>query len=228
MPTTRAKKLLTQSKRLSVPCPTYLQALLALVCFLAGISATVPAASILEAQTLADGTLYSDQVARKIGDLITIQIVESTNIQDSASTDLSRESDVSSGIIMVPGSDKLPYAPGAEDAHPGIAWDSSKEFKGSGSYSRQGRLTTTITGRVIDVLENGNLLVEGRRTVSYNNEDKTVIVVGICRTADIATDNSIMSEKLHNFEVAIEGDGPLTRAQQEGWLTRLFDTVWPL
>jgi flagellar L-ring protein precursor FlgH len=211
--------------------PSHCRSQLALALFLACLGwhhNNLTAASLLNAQTLADGTLYSDQVARKIGDLITIQVVESTTVQDTATTALSRASDVESAVTLVPGSDRLPPSPGASDTLPGIAWESAKDFSGSGSYNRQGRLTTAITGRVIDVLENGNLLIEGRRTVSYNNEDKTVIVVGICRTADIATDNSILSEKLHNFEVAIEGDGPLTRAQQEGWLTRLFDTVWPL
>jgi flagellar L-ring protein precursor FlgH len=84
-----------------------------------------------------------------------------------------------------------------------------------------------ITGRVTDVLDNGNLVIEGRRTMRVNADSKTIVVSGVIRTADIRSDNTIPSEKLHNFQVAIEGEGPLSRAQQEGWLARLFDVVWP-
>ena len=104
----------------------------------------ISANSLIEASTLADGTLYSDQVARKIGDLITIRVVETTTVQDAASTDLSRDADVNSAVTMVPGSDDVPPTPvlAGSGALPGIAWNSSKAFSGSGSYNRQGNLST--------------------------------------------------------------------------------------
>jgi flagellar L-ring protein precursor FlgH len=77
------------------------------------------------------------------------------------------------------------------------------------------------------VLENGNLVIEGRRIVRVNEDSKTIVVTGVIRTADVRSDNTVLSEKLHNFQVAIEGEGPLSRSQQEGWLGRLFDVVWP-
>ena len=188
------------------------------------------AADLFPARTLADGTLYSDQVARRVGDLITIRVMETTDISDNQQTDLERSSDGDARILMIPGAAQPIPSPGGTDnnALPGLAWESEKNFEGAGSYSRQGRLETKITGRVIDVLANGNLVIGCRRAVTYNKETKTVLITGICRTADITTDNTILSEKMHDFQVAVEGEGPLSRQQQEGWLARLMDTVWPL
>jgi flagellar L-ring protein precursor FlgH len=84
-----------------------------------------------------------------------------------------------------------------------------------------------ITGRVIDVLDNGNLLVEGRRSVKVGNDTKTILITGIIRTADIQANNTVLSEKLHNFQVSIVGEGPLNRSSREGFLGEILDILWP-
>lgn len=187
------------------------------------------AASLWQAETLADGNLYSDQVARKPGDLITILVKETTSVTDDQKTSTKRENDLDAQVRMVPGTSALPSQTGTSTigALPGISATSKKEFDGEGKYTAKGEVRAVITGRVTDVLDNGNLVIEGRRTVRVNADAKTIVVSGVIRTADIVADNTVASEKLHNFQVAIEGEGPLSRAQQEGWLARLFDVVWP-
>lgn len=187
------------------------------------------AASLWQAETLADGNLYSDQVARKPGDLITILVKETTSVTDDQKTSTSRENDIDAQVKMLPETSRVPSVQGSSTigALPGVTLASSKEFEGAGKYTAKGEMRAVITGRVTDVLDNGNLVVEGRRTVRVNNDSKTIVVSGVIRTADVRSDNTVASEKLHNFQVAIEGEGPLSRAQQEGWLARLFDVVWP-
>ncbi len=187
------------------------------------------AESLFKAETLADGTLYSDQVARRKGDLITIMVQETTTITDNQKTALKRENDISAHVNLVPGMKETPASAGTSAAGklPGLEITSAKDFKGDGSYSATGNVQTAITGRVIDVLDNGNLVVEGRRQLKIGNDTKTILVTGIIRSADISAQNQVYSQKMHNFEVSIMGEGPLSRTQQEGWISRLLDVVWP-
>jgi flagellar L-ring protein precursor FlgH len=190
----------------------------------------LPAASMWTSETLADGSLYADQVARKRGDLITILVKETVTITDKQTTNTSRKSDpIKAQISLVPGTTQLPATQGSStvDTLPAIGASSENTFKGDGSYTASGDVRATITGRVVDVLDNGNLLVEGRRQIQVNDDSKTILVTGIVRTADLKSDNTILSEKLHNFQVSIEGEGPLARSQQKGWVGKIVDVLWP-
>lgn len=194
------------------------------------LGAPVAAQSLWQGETLADGNLYSDQVARRSGDLITIMVKETTSVTDSQKTERTRSSTLDASVGMVPFTSALPATQGTSTVGrlPALQMESEKEFEGEGKYSQRGDVRAVITGRVVDVLDNGNLVVEGRRSVKVNADTKTIIITGVIRTADIHSDNTVLSEKLHNFQVAIEGEGPLSRSQQEGWLGRLFDILWPL
>jgi flagellar L-ring protein precursor FlgH len=187
------------------------------------------AESLWRSETLSDGTLYSDQVARRKGDLITILVVETTSVSDTQRTEKSRENDISASVNMVPLTTATPSSIGASSVGhlPALDLESNREFEGIGEYRAEGSVRAVITGRVMDVLDNGNLVVEGRRSVQVNEDTKVILITGIARTADVLSDNTVRSEKLHNFQVAIEGEGPLTRSQQEGWLGRIFDVIWP-
>ncbi len=187
------------------------------------------AESLFKAETLADGTLYSDQVARRSGDLITILVKETTSISERHKTQNKRENTVEAAVTLFPGSNELPAATGSPQAGtlPALAMNSEKDFKGEGKYEAEGEVKATITGRVIDVLDNGNLLIEGRRLVKVNQDTKTILITGIIRTADIQANNTVFSEKLHNFQVSIVGEGPLTRSGSEGFLGQILDILWP-
>ncbi len=187
------------------------------------------AESLFKAETLADGTLYSDQVARRAGDLITILVKETTSISERTKTENKRENTIDAAISLIPGTNQVPAAVGTASAGklPALKAASNKEFKGEGKVEAEGEVKAVITGRVIDVLDNGNLLVEGRRLVRVNKDTKTILITGIIRTADIQANNTVLSEKLHNFQVSIEGEGPMTRSNHEGWLGEILDILWP-
>ena len=187
------------------------------------------AESLFKAETLADGTLYSDQVARRSGDLITILVKETTSISETQKTQNKRENTVDAAVTLFPGSNEIPASTGSPQAGtlPALAANSKKDFKGEGKYEAEGEVKAVITGRVIDVLDNGNLLIEGRRLVRVNKDTKTILITGIIRTADIQANNTVLSEKLHNFQVSIVGEGPLARSGNEGFLGQILDIIWP-
>ncbi len=200
---------------------------LALLLLLAPV-AMLPAASLFTAETMADGTLYSDSVARRQGDLITILVQESTSVSEKNKTTAKRDNTLSAAVNMLPYSSEIVQSAGnSSNRLPAVSAESSKNFQGQGDYEATGEVKATITGRVLDVLDNGNLLIEGRRAVRVNNDTKTILITGIIRTSDIRSDNTVLSEKLHNFQVSIVGEGPLTRSQSEGFLGQIADILWP-
>jgi flagellar L-ring protein precursor FlgH len=80
---------------------------------------------------------------------------------------------------------------------------------------------------VVEVLDNGNLVLEGKRNVKVNKEQYTLKITGIARPIDIAADNTIESEKMSNIKFGLEGKGWLTRAGTKGWYARVKDAFWP-
>lgn len=191
--------------------------------------AQATAQSLWSSESLADGTLYTDQVARRKGDLLTILVKETTAISEKAKTETKRKNDMSAQVNMLPATPQVAPTSGASTVGtlPGMGASSDKNFKGEGTFESTGDVRATITGRVLDVLENGNLVIEGRRQVKIQNDTKTILITGIIRTADLKADNTVLSEKMHNFQVSIEGEGPLARAQSEGILGQIADVLWP-
>lgn len=191
--------------------------------------APLAAESLFRAETLADGNLYADATARRRGDLLTVVIQESTSVTENQKTDTSRDNKIGAGVNMFPGSNQLPAQIGqsTNGRLPGIDMESNKEFQGQGKYDLTHKVRSTIAVQVVDVLDNGSLVIRGSREVLVNEDRKTIQIAGIVRPSDIKSDNTVLSEKLYDLQVSIAGEGPLTRAQQEGWLGKLIDIVWP-
>ena len=192
------------------------------------LCAPLAAESLFRAETLADGNLYADATARRRGDLLTIIIQESTSITEEQKTDTSRDNKAELGLTYVSGTNALPASVGKGiGTLPGLSAQSGKEFKGEGKFDLTHKVRSTIAVQVVDVLDNGSLVVRGSREVLANEDRKTIQIAGIVRPSDIKSDNTVYSEKLYDLQVSIVGEGPLTRAQQEGWLGKLLDVLWP-
>ena len=214
---------------MNTPAPRLCRALqqaAALVC----LTSPLAAESLIPQTHLSDGNLYTDQVARAIGDLLTVRVVENMTIRESQSTSTSRDNDLEFNVNLLPYDNNIPSTVGQTSSVgrlPGLDIESAKAFDGSGDHSSSGQMTFALSGRVIDVLDNGNLVIEARRSIRVNDDTKTIVLSGICRRADIGSENSVLSTALHGFEVSVVGEGPLSRAQQEGWLAKLMDVLWP-
>jgi flagellar L-ring protein precursor FlgH len=80
---------------------------------------------------------------------------------------------------------------------------------------------------IVEVLDNGNLVLEGKREIEVNKEEYILKLTGIARPIDITSSNTINSSQLSNVDFALEGKGWLTRAGKKGWFSRLQDLFWP-
>lgn len=146
------------------------------------------------------GDLASDYKARKVNDTITIQVALQTVAAQSGSVDSERNFSTSSAITGVLG--KVPV-----HTNPILSGQSSQALKGKGSAASNTVLTTSLTGHVIAVLPNGNLVVEAERQVLMNNQRENVIVRGIVREGDIGPSNIVPSTALSSLEIEMKGKG---------------------
>ncbi len=172
------------------------------------------------------GGLAEDFKARTRGDIVTVVISETASASKEATTDTSRASDLAAGMPNFMGLEKAGLNKWM-DLSKLMNANASTSYKGSGSTTRKENLNATIAARVIDVLPNGNLLIEGRRNVLVNNEDQIIVLTGTIRSRDITPDNLINSTQIADARIAYNGKGVISDRQQPGWLMGVVDKVWP-
>lgn len=169
-------------------------------------------------------SFFVDQRAKGIGDIITIKIVEVSQATEKATTDTGRSSEINAGISNFFGLEKQnPYLA----ANPLIKANTKNNFAGTGETTRTGSLSATISAKVVDLLPNGNLAIEGKRELYINNEKKEILLQGVVRPRDIGYDNAVFSTQVADAKVIYTGIGIIGEKQRPGWLTRVFDIVWP-
>jgi flagellar L-ring protein FlgH len=171
-------------------------------------------------------SLAEDLKARRRGDIITVVISETASASKQASTGTGRSSTIAAGVPNLIGLERTGIKNWLDLSNLLNASYDSK-FAGSGSTSRQENLNATITAKVLDVIPNGNLLIEGRRNVRVNSEDQIIVLTGTIRSRDISSDNTISSALIADARINYSGKGVISDRQQPGWLMNIFDKIWP-
>jgi flagellar L-ring protein precursor FlgH len=146
--------------------------------------------------------LGRDPKASQINDLVTIIVAERATAVAKGNTKTSRKSSSQHSIGALYG--KLSAAgPWGNLA----STSGSSDLDGQGATSRENTLTTTLSARVVNVLSNGYLVVEGTKNVTINSEAQIVTVRGVVRPTDLSPGNLIRSDRLAQLEVQIDGKG---------------------
>jgi flagellar L-ring protein precursor FlgH len=176
----------------------------------------------------ARNSLFADNKARYVNDIVTIVVNESSSGQNTASTNTSRDSKTSAGISALLGLDTSITKSNANMGGAiSIGGSTANSMKGAGDTSRGGRLQARVAARVVRVLDNGLLLIEGRRQLTLNEEDQYIVLTGVIRPEDITADNLIASSSIADAQIVYTGNGVLHDKQRPGWLTRAVDWGWP-
>lgn len=185
----------------------------------------------------AHGSLWSDNgalssmfinaKARSEGDIVTIKIVESSKASNKATTNTGRTTSMSVGLSSLFGIEGNYPSSAVFNPFSAVQSDYESAFDGSGTTARSGALTAYITARIVQVLPNGNLLIEGNREVRINNENQIITLTGQIRPRDISADNVVQSTYIADARISYSGTGIVNEQQRPGWLARLLDSVWP-
>ena len=173
-------------------------------------------------QTDLDVRLFEDIKARRVGDMLTIELVERTIASKSASTSTSKDTQVDNTAptllgrpVTVNGTEVLVNTINAEQS-----------FDGEGSSSQSNRLEGSITVTVEKVLPNGYLMVRGEKLVTLNRGEEYVQLSGIVRPTDIGPRNQVQSDRVADARIVYSGRGEVADASTMGWLARFFNSKW--
>jgi len=99
-------------------------------------------------------------------------------------------------------------------------------FDGEGASTQSNSLAGSLTVTVTDVQANGNLVVQGDKTLKLNQGEEYVHIAGVVRTADIATDNTVTSDKIADAHISYSGKGVTDSSNRMGWLARFFNSAY--
>jgi flagellar L-ring protein FlgH len=163
--------------------------------------------------------LYTAHRAMQVDDILTVLIIEQAKAGSQSGTSTSKENDI--GASGMGGTGALKFLPEF-----GVTAGNKIKYDGTGNTSRQGQLTGKVSARVVRVLENGNLVIDGSKVLEINNEREVIKITGTVRPMDIQSGNTVFSYNIADAQITYSGKGTATTGQRPGLIARLFNWIF--
>lgn len=176
-------------------------------------------------QTTDRNTLFLDNKARNIGDIVTVRILENSAAEKEAKTDLTRTNASSFGLTGALNLTNALNAGGGRVPLNTAGFNNNHDFQGDASTDRKSKLEARISCIVTEVLPNGNLRIEGRQDITVNHENQFIILSGIIRPEDITPQNIVSSSQVADARIEYGGEGDMDEQQRPSWINRMFSSV---
>lgn len=159
--------------------------------------------------------MYGDRKAHAVGDTITVIINETSSANrvgkaansKTTSTSMNAGTGIFSGIASA--------SAGNADS-----------FSAGGSLNNTNTVTARMTAQVIEVKENGSLVISGTQSIKQNGEEQKITISGIVRSEDISTNNTVLSSSIGDAKIKVDGNGPISSKQRQGILSQLFNFLF--
>jgi len=161
-------------------------------------------------------SLYGDKKARKVGDIITVLLDESTQGKKSSASKTSKKSSASLTAPTIGGIGPIEQL--------GASLEGDRSFAGKGDADQSNSLTGNITVTVSEVLPNGVLRVRGEKWITLNTGSEFIRIQGMLRPDDINLDNTVSSQKLADARISYSGAGAVASSSRQGWLSAFFNS----
>jgi flagellar L-ring protein precursor FlgH len=168
--------------------------------------------------------MYADDVARNIGDILTIKIREDSTIDNKATRTMEKKTSRNAQFSGEVGVDHL--IPNVPSVTLGTGTEYTNNLDGKADFKDERSFVDYITVVVIDVMPNGNLVVTGTRERKIAGDTQTIEMSGIVRTEDISFDNTVESKNVANFQLVTKNGGDSEPFTRPNWLGRFFDKIW--
>lgn len=168
-------------------------------------------------------SLFEDNRARRVGDILTVTLTERTVSSKSAESEISKENRIGLNAGTVLGDDVTfgDYNMGTDIQH-------NRDFQSEATADQRNQLQGSITVTVSRVLSNGLLEIRGEKWLTLNRGEEFIRLRGLVRPQDISPENSIPSTKVADVRIAYSGTGELAESNRQGWLSRFFSSeYWP-
>lgn len=214
--------MFTHNKLIQRTTPSALTAIAVLLCLLPRLSS----ADSLWRDEVAR-PMFGDKRAGAVGDLLTVIVQENNSASKDKNTKTTKSTGMDASIAS------FLYSPAASGLltkggqMPALKYSSKNEFDGGGAINNSERIIARIGVRVIDVLPNKNLVIEGTRETAFSGEQQTIVLRGVVRPADISPENSIYSYSIADATIKFVSKGTLSDSQRKGWFSKILDKVTP-
>lgn len=174
-------------------------------------------------------SLFGDRRARHLGDILTVSIEIDDKAQISNRSGRSQSGSEGLSINELLGLRNLEdgIIPNGADLSTATDFSSTSSSNGEGSVSRNEKITLRIAATVVDVLENGHLVVQGVQEVRVNFELRELQVTGIVRPEDISRRNEITYDKIAGARISYGGRGQISNVQQPRYGQQIYDIIVP-
>ncbi len=191
----------------------------------APIEAAPPMAQVVPTGSLFDevatNNIYSDSKARRIGDIITVMLQESTSASKKAKAEYGKENDIT----------MQPFSAFGRNATIGgntidVGLSSETDFKGDSKADQSNSLNGQISVHVTRILPNGNLVVRGEKWLTLNTGKEYIRLTGTLRPEDVSSSNTVASNRIANARIEYSGTGAFADANKQGWLSSFFYSTW--
>lgn len=153
--------------------------------------------------------LAADHRAYRVGDVLTVYVIETTRARSQAGTDASSDLDMRVGLES-----------------PSTTYQANLGIGGSNTAGAQttriGELRAQVSAQVVGVDPLGNLAIEGWQTLTINGERQKIRLAGLVRPQDIAADNTVPSHRISNAQLELVGVGAVSESQKQSVIYRLF------
>jgi flagellar L-ring protein FlgH len=172
-------------------------------------------------------SMFADKRGVTVGDIITIVIQESTTASKDNKTATSKQAAMDASIST------FLYSPTASGLLtqggqlPALKYSSKNDFSGGGTINNSEKIIARIAVKVVDVMPNKTLIIEGRRETAFGGERQEMVLRGIVRTDDVLANNTVFSYNVADASIRINSRGAVSDTQRKGWFTRIWDFITP-
>jgi flagellar L-ring protein FlgH len=172
-------------------------------------------------------SMAADKKAHAVGDILTLLIQENNGATRQNNTTTSKKASVNAAIASLLYSPSVSGLLTKKGTLPAMNYTSDTEFNGGGSINNAETITAQMAVRVVDVLPNGNMVIEGTLRTAFSGEKQDAVVRGTVRPDDIAANNTLLSYNIADATIQFLSKGTITDSQKKGWFTKVWDKVSP-
>jgi flagellar L-ring protein precursor FlgH len=173
--------------------------------------------------------MFADKRAAAVGDILTVLVQENSTAtkKNTTSTAKNNAQDASVSTFLYGAGTGVSALLSRGGSMPALKYSSKNSFDGGGSIDNSQALVTSVAVKVIDVLPNRCLVIEGHRETSFSGEKESAVLHGIVRPEDILANNTIYSYNIADAKVEILSKGVITDNQRRGWFNYIWNQVTP-
>ncbi|MCG8673475.1 MAG: flagellar basal body L-ring protein FlgH [Pseudomonadales bacterium] len=176
-------------------------------------------------------SLWEDQRARRVGDILTVTLDERTTSKKSSSTESSKSDDNTMSVTSLLGTTpttNIPLIGSGSDLTLNTQTSNEREFEGEAGADQSNQLTGSISVTVVNVLPSGVLMVRGEKWMTLTRGSEFIRVEGLIRPSDIGPDNTIASNRIADARITYSETGELADSNKKGWMSKILNSpAWP-